>query len=87
MAVLQERIERLFDKIDAHIVDEEDYRRTLEARVEKQDVIIALLTKEANSIALLVERYKGALGLLAIIGSALVAGITLLKDWIIPHFK
>lgn len=32
-------------------------------------------------------RYKGALGLLALLGSCLAVGVGVLKDWVVAHWK
>ena len=82
MAVLAERIEHMFEKLESHISEEEEYRRTLEKRVEKQDLIIDLLTKETTQLVKLVERYKGAVGLLTLLGSCLAAGYVMFKDFL-----
>lgn len=87
MAVLAERIEHMFEKLETHISEEEEYRRTLEKRVEKQDQIIELLTKETTQLTMLVERYKGAVGLLTLLGSCLAAGYVMFKDFLFIHIR
>ena len=84
-AFLHERINRMFDKLDAHIEFEDRLVESFADRLDKQDTLIELLEKKTATTDLLLERYKGAVGMLAVIGSFIVGAVAVLHDWVIKH--
>lgn len=91
--LIDEKIGRVGDLIGAHISEEGNYRRTLENDirtlrdvVENQQTMIESNRKELDELKKLTERYKGAIGILAIIGSCVLAAVTIFKDRIATFF-
>lgn len=55
---------------------------TVKKHIEETAAFRAEVRKEIDAINLLLSRYKGALGLLALIGSAVVAGVSVLAPYL-----
>ena len=94
----QDDVQRTEDHImyllSAHIREEEQYRRMIEKRIEQNEelirqqvALIAAQTAEVVALKLVVERYKGAVGLLMLAGSAIFAAATLSKEFILGWLK
>jgi hypothetical protein len=72
--VLEDRLGRVLDKITAHIEEEETYRRYLEGKMDAlvdvlktQQDLLSVQKQELAHLSKLVERYKGATGMLALV--------------------
>jgi hypothetical protein len=91
---VQRSEDHIIQLLEAHMVEEGTYRRLIERRIEQNEALIvqnsaliAAQTAEVVAMKMMVERYRGALGLILILGSAVGTAILFFKESLLGVFK